>query len=47
MRGMTEEHPEAVITLPPPLGYKMQDGIPVIVPEQVRNSKKDIYMVCR
>ena len=40
MRGMTERASRGGYNAAPPLGYKMQDGIPVIVPEQAEIVKK-------
>ena len=40
MRGMTERASRGGYNSDPPLGYRMQDGVPVIVPEQSEIVKK-------
>lgn len=40
MRGMTERASRGGYNSDPPLGYRMQDGIPVVVPEQAEIVRK-------
>ena len=44
MRGMTQRAMEGQCNGSPPLGYKMEDGKPVIVPEQAEIVKKIFHM---
>lgn len=44
LRGMTQRAMKGQYNTAPPLGYKMEKGIPVVIPEQAEIVKKIFYM---